>query len=107
MMYNLIKPIYYVKHKRYIVDEVKQLYEIQQNFVTVQKPTPAVLCKNRHNNNSWAELSDLGQGQAGQVSDLRLYCNWFVSDLTCWILYNLSRIQKWVVLSSFKNREIF
>ena len=41
----------------------------------VQKPT-------QQHQVSWAELSDLGQGQAGQVSDLRFYCNWFVSDFT-------------------------
>ena len=31
---------------------------------------------------SWAELSVLAQGQPGQVSVFRLYCNWFVLDFT-------------------------
>ena len=41
----------------------------------VQKPTQQHLA-------SWAELSDFTQGQAGQVSDFKLYCNWFVSGFS-------------------------
>ena len=41
----------------------------------VQKPT-------QQHQASWPELSVLSQGQAGQVSVFRLYCNWFLSDFT-------------------------
>ena len=58
---------------------VEQLYRIRQHFVTVQKPTPTLTQQHQA---SWAELSDLAQGQAGQMSDLRLYCNWLVSEFT-------------------------
>ena len=54
----------------------------------VQKPT-------QQHQTSWAELSDIGQGQAGLVSDLRLYHNWFVLDFIllskccCHILFSI------------------
>ena len=48
------------------------MYRIWQHIVTVQKTTPAVFYKNQLNNTR----------QVGLVSDLILYCNFFVSDLS-------------------------
>ena len=65
------------KVKRILV-HLEQVYRTRQHFVcscVVQKPT-------QQHQASWAELSVLAQGQAGQVSVFRLYCNWFVSDFT-------------------------
>ena len=60
---------------------VEQLYRIRQHFVTVQSCQVVQKLTQQHQA-SWAELSDLAQGQAGQMSDLRLYCNWLVSEFT-------------------------
>ena len=51
---------------------VEQLYRIRQHFVTVQSCQVVQKLTQQHQA-SWAELSDLAQGQAGQMSDLRLY----------------------------------
>ena len=51
---------------------VEQLYRIRQHFVTVQSCRVVQKLTQQHQA-SWAELSDLAQGQAGQMSDLRLY----------------------------------
>ena len=50
-----------------VVIQVRTRTIIRQHLVTVQEPTPAVCSVG-----FWT--------RAGQVSDLRLYCNWFVSD---------------------------
>ena len=42
--------------------------------------TATFAVKNRQHQASRAELLDFGPGQAGNVLDFRLFCNWFVSD---------------------------
>ena len=56
----------------------ERLYRIGQHFVTVQKPTPVVLYKNRH--------------QASRAGvRFRLYYDWFMLNIPfCRILYNSS-----------------
>ena len=58
---------------------LEQVYRTRQHFLCSAKTDTALLCRAKTDT---TQLSDFTQGQAGQVSVFRLYCNWFVSDFT-------------------------
>ena len=60
----------------------------------VKKPT-------QQNQTKQKDPSGFGEEQAGQVSDLRLYCNWFVSDFI-----QFFQSLRLVIISSLQNGEL-